>query len=141
MEIKNNKKIYSYLDAQGFRKDGNKKLNVKQIPAFVNHYGWVREPKAMISKSHDFHQFWAGDKWHKAEDKLYESDFDYSQIDSLAKFTGTHPAVMQNRIANMNWKFTRDLSYNKLPLKYRLKNVLEKITGKRFFDYENYKKI
>lgn len=139
--IKNNKNIYSYLDAQGFRKDDNKKLSVKQIPAFINHYGWVREPKAMLSKSHDFQEFWSGDNWEIQKQKNYEGNFDYSQIDSLAKFTGTHPAVMKARIANMNWKFDRDLSYNKLPLKYRIKNILEKLTGKRFFEYENYKKI
>lgn len=45
--IKNNKSIFSYQDAQGFRKDNNQKLNVRPINAYMYHYGWVREPKAM----------------------------------------------------------------------------------------------
>jgi hypothetical protein len=44
-------------------------------------------------------------------------------------------------IARMNWKFNYDISRNKLKLKDRFKNMLEKITGKRFFDYKNYRLI
>lgn len=139
--IKNNKKIYSYLDAQGFRKNDNKKLNVKQIDAFVNHYGWVREPSAMQAKSNNFGRFWHGDNYSEMNTKKFEGPFDYTQIDSLAKFNDTHPAVMQSRITNMNWHFDRDLSYNRLPLKYKLKNILEKLTGKRPFDYKNYREV
>ena len=40
--IKNNKSIYSYRDAQGFRKGNNEKLNVKQLNAYIYHYGWIR---------------------------------------------------------------------------------------------------
>ena len=52
--IKNNKKIYSYRDAQGFRKNNNEKLQVKLIDAYVYHYGWVKEPKAMQEKQKTF---------------------------------------------------------------------------------------
>jgi hypothetical protein len=47
--------------------------------------------------------------------------FDYSQVDSLAAFTGTHPQVMQARIARMNWLFDFDIQEKKLSLKHRLK--------------------
>ena len=43
--IKNNKNIFSYRDAQGFRKLPNIKLNVKKIPAYIYHYGWVKSCK------------------------------------------------------------------------------------------------
>jgi hypothetical protein len=43
--IKNNVNIYSYKDAQGFRKGDNEKLNVKPVDAFVHHYGWVKNLK------------------------------------------------------------------------------------------------
>jgi hypothetical protein len=72
---------------------------------------------------------------------MYTGDFDYSGIDALKKFTGTHPAVMQQRIAKMNWKFEHDLRYNKIKLKDRFKNAVEAITGKRPFDHNNYKII
>ncbi|HEV7622183.1 MAG TPA: glycosyltransferase family 2 protein, partial [Flavisolibacter sp.] len=52
--IKNDKSIYAYRDAQGFRKGDNQKLRVKPLNAYIHHYGWVREPKAMFAKSADF---------------------------------------------------------------------------------------
>ena len=136
--IKNNKNIYSYRDAQGFRKGNNEKLRVKPLKAYIHHYGWVREPGAMRAKDNNFGRYWKGDAWVEQAQKTYTGAFDYSNIDALEKFTGTHPAVMQQRIAQMNWTFDYDPSYNNLKLKDRFKNNLEKITGRRFFDYKNY---
>jgi hypothetical protein len=48
---------------------------------------------------------------------------------------------MLPRIEKMNWKFEYDLTYNKLRFKDRFKNAVEKITGKRPFDHNNYKVI
>lgn len=137
--IKNDKNIYSHADAQGFRKDNNEKLNVKAIDAYIYHYGWVREPHAMQAKYNNFGRLWRGDEWSARSEKKYSGPFDYSQVDSIEIFTGTHPSVLQPRIERMNWKFDRDLSYNNLKLKDRFKNVVEKLTGKRPFDYKNYK--
>jgi len=136
--VKNDKSIYSYRDAQGFRKSDNQKLRVKALKAWVHHYGWVRQPEAMQAKSNNFGRYWNGDEWGEQAQKTYAGPFDYSHIDALEKFAGTHPAVMQQRITQMNWQFDYDLSYNNLKLKDRFKNSVEKITGKRFFDYKNY---
>ena len=139
--IKNDKSIYSYRDAQGFRKGQNEKLNVIPLNAYIHHYGWVREPKAMQAKYNNFGRFWAGSnvQWNDKKANEYDGPFDYSHIDALEKFNGSHPKVMQQRINRMNWQFSYDLSYNNLKLKDRFKNVIEKITGKRPFDYKNYK--
>jgi hypothetical protein len=134
--IKNNKSIYSYRDAQGFRKENNQKLRVKPLDAYIYHYGWVREPAAMERKQNTFGSFYHGDEWTK--NSVYSGTFDYSKIDALKKFTGTHPSVMHNRIKAMNWTFDYDLSYNQLPFKERFKNAFEKVTGRRPFDYNNY---
>jgi hypothetical protein len=139
--IKNNKSIYSYRDAQGFRKDNNEKLSVKQLNAYIYHYGWVREPKVMQAKYNNFGRYWNGDDWSKRIEKTYSGDFDYSNIDALEKFTGTHPKVMQQRINQMNWKFEFDPSYNHLKIKDKFKNLIEKITGARPFDYKNYRMV
>jgi hypothetical protein len=48
---------------------------------------------------------------------------------------------MKSRIEKANWKFERDLSLNNLSLKEKAKNAVEKLTGKRPFDYKNYKII
>jgi hypothetical protein len=139
--IRNNKNFYSYKDAQGFRKDDNKKLRVKPVNAWIYHYGWVREPKAMMAKWKNFGKLYLGQEWKDEVEKTFSGDFDYSGIDALEKFTGSHPAVMQERVKNMNWKFEYDISFNKIKLKDRLKDLLEKITGKRPFDHNNYKVI
>jgi len=60
---------------------------------------------------------------------------------SLEKFTGTHPLVMQNRITHKNWDLTFDLTKKRLSLKDQLLYKIEKLTGKRLFDYKNYRII
>jgi hypothetical protein len=139
--IRNDKNFYSYKDAQGFRKGDNHKLNVKPVDAWIYHYGWVREPKAMMAKWKNFGKLYLGQEWKDEVEKTFTGDFDYSGIDALEKFTGSHPFVMQDRVKNMNWKFEYDISFNKIKLKDRLKDLLEKITGKRPFDHNNYKVI
>ena len=51
--IRNDKRIRSFRDAQGFRID-NKKLNVKHIDAYIYHYGWVRPPETIKAKMRSF---------------------------------------------------------------------------------------
>jgi len=139
--VRNDRNIYSYLDAQGFRKGNNEKLNVKPLDAYIYHYGWVREPKAMQNKAISIGKYWSEQGYDEQKVKFDVNDFDYGKIDVLEKFTGTHPAVMQERLAQKNWKFDYDISKNKPRLKDRFKNSLEKMTGKRFFDYKNYRII
>lgn len=134
--IKNNKNIFSYRDAQGFRKKPNQKLRVKLIDAFIYHYGWVREPAAMQRKQTAFSSLYHTDEWidqHVAK----ASEFDYSNIDSLALFTETHPTVMENRIAKKNWKFDHDVSKKK----YSFKEKIKRLVGYRVGEYKNYKII
>ena len=138
--VRNNKKIFSYRDAQGFRKFLNEKLNVKLIDAFIYHYGWVRDPRAMQAKQRSFNKFYHTDTW--IDEHIARSDeFDYSAIDSLRKFTGTHPWVMRERIDATNWKFDHDLSKNRFGLKDSFKRFVEKYTGWRPGEYRNYKII
>ena len=136
--IRNRPDIFSYKDAQGFRKQPNVKLNVKRIDATMHHYGWVKEPKAMLGKQKTFNRYWHDDTWIK-DHVVDASEFDYSKIDSLAKFEGTHPAVMKDRIHAMNWKFSRDMSQNRMKFRYRLKKWIEQLTGWRPSEYRNYK--
>ena len=52
--IRNDKKITSYRDAQGFRV-GERKLNVKAIDAYIYHYGWVRSAETIRAKNIHVH--------------------------------------------------------------------------------------
>lgn len=126
--VKNNPSIYSFKDAQGFRKGNNQKLVVKHIDAFIYHYGWVKEPAAMQQKQQTFNKLWHTDEWMKQHIKQREL-FDYSEIDSLQIFNGSHPAVMLKRIAEKNWTFDHDLSRNKHPFKEKFKLFLKTYLG------------
>jgi hypothetical protein len=135
--IKNDKSIYSYKDAQGFRKN-DRKLNVKLIDASIYHYGWVKPPQAQQAKQLTFHKLWHNDQWMQ-ENIPQVDEFDYSSIDSLVNFKGSHPAVIKERILKMNWKFSFDPTKRKVSLKLRLLGFIEKRTGWRVGEYKNYK--
>ena len=135
--VRNNKNIYSFRDAQGFRKDNDKMLRVKPIDAFVYHYGWVKDPAAMQRKQEEFNKLWHDDDWVNANVRKAD-EFDYSEIDVLKSFDGTHPKVMRERIAETNWKFDYDLSCNNMRFKDKLKKFLENL-GVSFGQYKNYK--
>lgn len=137
--IRNLKNIRSYKDAQGFRIDG-RKLNVKQIDASIYHYGWVKHPSKQQDKQKNFNKLWHDDQWMK-NNIPDVNEFDYSQVDGLNLFKDTHPAVMKNRINAVNWKFSFDPTKMKVKLKYKITEIIEKLTGYRVGEYKNYNVI
>ncbi len=137
--IRNDPTITAFRDAQGFRRDG-KKILVKQIDAFVYHYGWVKSPKQMNDKQRIALNYWQ-ERTDLAERLDATEVFDYEDYDSLSKFTDTHPSVMLERIARMNWKLELDLTKKQFSLKDRFLYWFEKKTGIRPFDFRNYKTI
>jgi hypothetical protein len=134
--IKNNKSIYSYRDAQGFRKGENRKLCVKPVDAYVYHYGWVKEPGTMSKKLYTAHDFYNEKKSLQGIDP--GKAFNYSSIDSLMLFSDSHPSVMKEHISRKNWIFDYDISFNKLSLRYKTKIFLKKYVGINSF-YRNYR--
>ena len=142
--IRNNKDIRSYRDAQGFRWKDDLKLNVKLIDAYIYHYGWVRNPLTMQQKFHDFSKLWTGDaaKGNEPDNKSRNQEFDYSAIDSVTEFTGTHPIVMKEKVATEDW--TVDMNLKKKNFKNFKHQVLYffwRKFGWRPFEYSNYKRI
>lgn len=137
--IRNDKKISSFRDAQGFRKDG-KKLRVKQIEAEVYHYGWVKHPDLQQLKQAQFHKFWHDDEWMQ-KNILQNKTFDYSRIESVARFSGTHPKIMQPRIEAKNWNLHLNADQNRLTFRNRFLQWIESKTGYRIGEYKNYKLI
>lgn len=137
--IRNNKNIRSYKDAQGFRKN-NEKLNVVPIEADIYHYGWVRHPKFMQEKVDSVKLFYDGILEAEAQKLASDQEFNYgAEYDALAKFEGTHPKVMQERIKRLNWKADVDLTKINMKFKYRILYKIEKWFGVRLFEYRNYK--
>ena len=142
--IRNNKQVRSYLDAQGFRIDG-RKLNVKLINAYIYHYGWVRNPVLMKKKFTEFSKLWNTDEVHEgwvAEQEKKGAAFDYSNIDSVTLFTGTHPAVMSGRVNQEDWNLDIDVKKKNFKnIKHRVLYFIWKNLGWRPFEYSNYKRI
>lgn len=137
--IRNNKSIRSYKDAQGFR-NNNEKLNVVSVDAAIYHYGWVRSPKFMQDKINAVKVFYKGITEAEAQRRASQQEFNYEAgYDALAKFEGTHPTEMQERIKRLNWEVDVDVTQVNMKLKYRLLYKIEKLFGRRLFEYRNYK--
>ncbi len=143
--IRNDKDIRSYRDAQGFRWKDNRKLRVKLIDAYIYHYGWVKNPLTMFDKWKDFYKLWIGEDGYKEWAEVQEkktSQFDYSDIDSVTSFQGTHPAVMDELVKKEDWAFDIDTRQKKFKnVKHRALYFLWKQFGWRPFEYSNYKRI
>ncbi|MBL7816637.1 MAG: glycosyltransferase family 2 protein [Saprospiraceae bacterium] len=136
--IKNDKSIRSYRDAQGFRKNGQK-LKVREVAACIYHYGWVKPPQAQQLKQVSMNKLWHSDEVVKQKIPDVES-FDYTHIDDLERFDGSHPAVMQRRIQALNWTFSFDPTKRKLSMKEQFSRFIERCTGWRIGEYKNYEK-
>lgn len=127
--IRNDKSIYSYRDAQGFRKGNNEKLRVQPIDAYIYHYGWVKDPRSMQRKQENFHRYWHDDAWVDANVRKVD-EFDYAlHVKELRRFSGSHPQVMQNRISEKNWHFDYDPSFSTRTLKDLTKGFLKNRLG------------
>lgn len=141
--IRNNKHVFSYRDAQGFRikttdAPQGRKLKVRLIPATIYHYGWVKHPEAQMRKQQNFNKLWHSDQKVKAlvgEKAVYH----YDGTEPLARYAGTHPQVMHQRIKAVNWQFANDPTHIRHTWKDRFSNWFERLTGYRLFEYRNYR--
>jgi hypothetical protein len=150
--VRNNVGVYSYKDAQSFRKLNGIKLKVKELHARIYHYGYVRPPHLMQSKKKEQDSMHHGIEKIKESYRQKPSEYDYGALGALPLFKGAHPAVMKNFIDKMNWK--EKLNYGSTAILNREKAPHEKLKnhmlsffenkfnkGKDFFGYENWKKI
>jgi hypothetical protein len=150
--VRNHKNIYSYKDAQSFRKNENQKLNVLPINAHIYHYGWVRPPELMQSKRKE------QDSIHHGKEKITEAykskpaSYDYGPLGRIPIFKGSHPEVMGGYRARISW--TDQLNYSRKSVlgrdkmkhekfKYRLITFFENMLngGRDFIGYSNWKII
>jgi glycosyltransferase involved in cell wall biosynthesis len=136
--IRNSGQIRSFKDAQGFRKLDNSKLKVIALKAYMHHYGWVKDPRAMQKKQESFNKLWHDDEW--MDKNIIKSEtFDYGrEVKELSKYKGRHPQCMQARIARTNWSFETDISINRLTFKDKIKNWCYNQLGIEL-GYKNYR--
>ena len=137
--IRNDKSISSWKDAMSFRQNG-KKLHVKFVDALIYHYGWVKSPMSQQKKRESFNKLWHNDEFVK--NNIESLEFDYSKIDSVATFKGSHPKVMHERIEKQNWKFEFDKSKAlKLSFRENILNIIYQKTGIAIGEFKNYIRI
>lgn len=161
--IRNDPDIYSWRDAQSFRripgfngkdyyqKEGTFKLKVIEIEAYIFHYGFVRPPYLMQKKRKNHHSNYKGSEF---TEKLFKNEseyFDYGNLSKLKEYTSSPPAVMKDFIDRFDWKdqlrYTASGEPTKLhkheKLKYRLLSHIERIflNGNLLFGFKNYKRI
>ena len=132
--IKNDKRIRSFRDAQGFRIN-DRKLNVVPVEAFVYHYGWVKDPLIQARKHKDFNKLWHDDAYVAS---IAKEIYNYSDIDALALFQESHPEVMKQRIEKKNWDFDGSKITQRAGIKDKFLYWCENATGIRLFEYRNY---
>ena len=137
--VRNKIGVQSFKDAQGFRLN-DRKLNVKPLGSYVFHYGWARPPQTMQKKIKYFHSLWHSKNWID-ENVSDKTEYDFSGMDSLELFSGSHPSVMKERVAKNNIQFNPIQQKTKKSFKRSLLDLFEKLTGYRIGEYKNYRII
>jgi hypothetical protein len=102
--IKRHPDIVSWGDAMDFRHRNNSPVKAKRIDAEIYHYGWVRPPRVMYAKNIGFHRLYY-DNDTEVQEIVPAAEQTYNDLGHLKRFTGTHPAVMKERIAACDWEF------------------------------------
>jgi len=101
--VRNGIGVRSWKSAQSFRRNGEK-LKVVHSGADMYHYGWVRHPKVMKTKQKALDSLHHDSEWvRRKHPEGAGAELDYGDLRKLARFEGTHPAVMAERIANKDW--------------------------------------
>ncbi len=142
--IRNHMGSTSWRSAQSFRVDA-RKLQVKQCPARIFHYGWVRPPEAMIAKKQYHDSLHHGDKVFTEEKENYDMYFEFTnQIDPfvIAEFNQSQPCVMADKVKQWKYIFDKSRSRHKLSAKeirYRASDIFARLTGIRIGEYKNFK--
>lgn len=130
--------VESVRDAQSFRYPDQTRIDVAEAGARIFHYGWARHPRFMQAK---VREFWS----HRRSMEEVEAEFggvetfDYGPLGRLERFPGTHPAVMADRIAAMDWAdalretdppgLDRTQRHKDERLKYRALTAFRRLTG------------
>ena len=147
--FRNDKCVRSYNESQGFRIYSSKeaydagvekgeKLRVKLLDVPIYHYNGVHRPENLLKKIEKLSSFFHNGKAAVVED----IETVLQQVDRVEPFKGTHPKVMQEKVASQDWTFTFDPKkavWTKPKDKFL--QPIEDFLGFRLGGYKNYKLI
>jgi hypothetical protein len=157
--VRNLPDIHSWKDAQSFRiipkftgNDHNRTKNTRKLQcialdATIFHYGWVRPPETMKTKNDKVMK-----NYSITETDDIGDSFDYGRMDYCQVFTATHPAIMKEKILELNWKqklrYSGPIAINRSKMKHEkpkyriLSRIEEKLLGGYVIGgFKNYKII
>ena len=136
--VRNGLGIRSVRDAQSFRYPDQRRLTVAHSRARIFHYGWARHPRTMLSKDREFLSHRKGAEEVDAIVGDAE-EMDFGPLGRLRVYDGTHPRVMAERIASMDWADrlrevdppgqVRTRVHKDERLRYRVLTWIERTTG------------
>jgi len=135
--IRNGLGIRSWKSAQGFRNNG-RKIHVVPAGARIFHYGWVRPPRQMAHKQHALLSLHAGPD---AAGEVPNDPFEFGMLHQQRRYTGTHPAVMRERIAAKDWTIvpsTRSAHDHDRPVMRVMSWFENNVLGFRLGEHRNY---
>lgn len=154
--VRNRDDIHSWRDAQSFRSmqgfdyndystsEGTSKLRCIVLDnTLMFHYGWSRDPRCMVKKCAAQFGFYFPDQ----ENMVANVDYhDYGNVSTMPLYTGSQPAVMQERIEAMDWQHLLRYSgpnpdmKKKFKLKYRILSFFENkiLGGRRIGGFKNF---
>ena len=138
--VRTGRGIRSWKSAQGFRHRDGRKLRVVPAGARIFHYGWVRPPRRMTRKARALAEVHLGAEGARAYVPDIDQGFDFGQLHGRARFIGTHPAVMQERIATCDWQVLPTATRQKhdRPAVRFLSFLENRVLGFRIAEHRNY---
>lgn len=131
--------IRSYRDAQGFRVGANeRKIKVKRTEAWIHHYGWARPEPALVEKAKTNPSIYGG----VAPADLREVRLEWRP--GITRYSGTHPETVTDWVAQRRGQ----LEERVFPQQWRWRHLrdyasalIERVTGRRPFEFRNYRVI
>jgi len=147
--FRNHLGVRSYKDSQGFRKyssneaytsgrEKGEKLSVKLIDAPIYHYNGIRPPENFRLKAEQMGRHYETGKPYKRTPRNEPTPHN---VDRVGRFTGTHPAIMMNKVNAQNWEYTFDPQKAVWKTKDKIMQPIEDLLGFKIGEYKNYKLI
>jgi len=105
--IRNDGQVESFGDAVGFCLKADQaylqaahKDRLRASGATMYHYGWVKEPKVLLDKfRYQIARHQGDEPGAEQAAMLAKEAYEFEEYDIMKNFTGTHPAVMRDRVA------------------------------------------
>lgn len=134
--------VRPYQGAQGFRVGPRyRKIRARLTDAVMHHYGWARPAGAIHAKYEASKTIYP---WSRARSEREQARGYLEWLPLLRPFTGTHPRVAREWIAERAVDPECRIGPPKFEighLRFYLSDAIERLTGDRVFEFRNYRLV